>query len=82
MSTGGVYQCKRYQRFFVALPTYLQGSRGFTIVSVVLGILSVFTGIIGLEVRIEFDYPLKKRICLCQSSHLLNRHNLNMNEFH
>jgi len=49
MSTGGVYQCKRYQRFFVALPMYLQGSRGFTIVSVVLGVLSVFTGIVGLE---------------------------------
>ena len=50
MSTGGVYQCKRYQRFFVALPTYLQGSRGFSIVAVVLGVLSLVTGIVGLEV--------------------------------
>jgi len=49
MSTGGVYQCKRYQRFFVALPTYLQGSRGFSIVAVVLGVLSLVTGIVGLE---------------------------------
>lgn len=50
---------------------YLQGSRGFTIVSVVLGVLSVFTGIVGLEVCAKSDYPLNKLIYQCQHPYCL-----------
>ena len=51
MSNGGVYTCNMYQKFFIALPMYLQGSRGMAITSLFFGSLGVLTGIIGMEVR-------------------------------
>ena len=44
---------------------YLQGSRGFSIVAVVLGVLSLVTGIVGLEViRPFFFFEIKHIISL------------------
>ena len=53
MSNGGVYTCNMYQKFFIALPMYLQGSRGMAITSLFFGSLGVLTGIIGMEVRMH-----------------------------
>ena len=53
MSNGGVYTCNMYQKFFIALPMYLQGSRGMAITSLFFGSLGVLTGIIGMEVRMD-----------------------------
>merc|ERR1712226_31928 len=49
MSNGGVYTCNMYQKFFIALPMDLQGSRGMAITSLFFGSLGVLTGIIGME---------------------------------
>ena len=60
MSNGGVYTCNMYQKFFIALPMYLQGSRGMAITSLFFGSLGVLTGIIGMEVRVAGDWwPIK-----------------------
>ncbi len=66
MSNGGVYTCNMYQKFFIALPMYLQGSRGMAITSLFFGSIGVLTGIIGMEVnhydKIGFERVQNRKI--------------------
>ena len=52
MMNNGVYQCSTVYdaKFFIALPSYLQGARGFSITSIVLGSIGLICGIVGMEV--------------------------------
>jgi len=51
MMNNGVYQCSTVYdaKFFIALPSYLQGARGFSITSIVLGSIGLICGIVGME---------------------------------
>jgi len=52
MMNNGVYQCSTVfdAKFFIALPSYLQGARGFAITSIVLGVVGLLCGVVGMEV--------------------------------
>lgn len=46
---GGIWTCYKYRKFFLAMPTSIQVARGLGITSLVLGIFSVFVGIVGMD---------------------------------